>query len=93
VSWGTSRIRNWRIRAITRRDGFRCWLCHDGFHQGNGKGRATIDHAIPKARGGGNELANLRLAHEQCNSERGMIAETKPSAARCRLESLTLERV
>lgn len=91
MSWGTSRNRQWRIRAIMRRDGFRCWLCGGSFERGNGKGRVTIDHAIPKARGGCDHLSNLRLAHEQCNEERGMIVATKPKAAIVRLASLVLE--
>ena len=32
---------------------------------------ATLDHKIPRAKGGSNKLANLRVAHERCNNERG----------------------
>lgn len=88
MCWGTSQERQWRLMTIRRRDGWRCWLCGGDFHKRNGKGRATIDHAIPKGRGGSNHISNLRLAHEQCNSERGMIAETPPRAARLRLLSI-----
>jgi 5-methylcytosine-specific restriction endonuclease McrA len=88
--WGSSRKRHRRIAQIARRDGFHCWLCGGTFERGNGKGRATIDHAIPKARGGTDDLFNLRLAHEQCNEERGSIAAAQPRAARTRLANLTL---
>lgn len=31
----------------------------------------TIDHLVPIADGGLDELANVRLAHRQCNCARG----------------------
>lgn len=31
----------------------------------------TIDHALPKARGGGNDIENLRAACGFCNSQKG----------------------
>ena len=82
----TAKEREWRIQALIRRDGKRCWLCGEGF--GKKKRRVTIDHAIPKGRGGSNDLCNLRLAHECCNNDRGMIAQTPPRAARLRLATV-----
>lgn len=64
-----ARKRRQRISQIIARDGFNCWLCGEA----NWQGDMTIDHAIPKARGGTNELHNLRLAHRRCNEKRGMI--------------------
>lgn len=32
---------------------------------------ATVDHVVPRSRGGRTELANLRLAHRRCNGSRG----------------------
>lgn len=32
---------------------------------------ATIDHKIPKSRGGGSKMGNLRAACQKCNQERG----------------------
>ena len=32
----------------------------------------TIDHIIPKAKGGTNNILNLRLVHHKCNSDRGI---------------------
>ena len=84
----TKQERQWRIQAIMRRDGKRCWLCGERLNKRND--RTTIDHAIPKGRGGTNHLHNLRLAHESCNNARGMIAETPPRAARARLKGLTI---
>lgn len=31
----------------------------------------SIDHVVPRSRGGGDELANLRPAHVHCNCARG----------------------
>jgi len=33
--------------------------------------KISIDHIIPKSKGGGEELKNLRLTHSHCNSLRG----------------------
>lgn len=37
-------------------------------------GADTIDHLIPRSRGGDNSLDNLRPAHKRCNSSRGAMA-------------------
>ena len=31
---------------------------------------ATIEHLVPKSKGGTNEQSNLRLAHRRCNEDR-----------------------
>jgi 5-methylcytosine-specific restriction endonuclease McrA len=84
----TAKERQWRIQAIIRRDGKRCWLCGDKF--GKTERGVTIDHAIPKSRGGTNHLSNLRLAHRRCNHERADIARTSPKAAQIRLAATAL---
>lgn len=33
----------------------------------------TIDHLVPRSKGGSNALSNLRLAHKWCNSTRGTM--------------------
>ena len=33
--------------------------------------RASVEHIVPKARGGVNQLFNLALAHAACNAKRG----------------------
>jgi 5-methylcytosine-specific restriction endonuclease McrA len=86
MSGWNAKERQWRIVAIKKRDGFRCWLCGEKFGKGS---VVTIDHAIPKARGGSNSLHNLRLAHEACNNERGCIVDAKPTAAKQRLMAMT----
>ena len=60
------------LLALFKRDGGWCRLCglpverkHD-----NPKLRATIDHIIPRSKGGGNNLENLQVAHAGCNYEK-----------------------
>lgn len=87
MSGWTAKERQWRIIALKRRDGLRCWLCHGRFHKHD---PITIDHAIPKSRGGSNALHNLRLAHLSCNGERGDIQRTEPKAAAVRAANIRL---
>ncbi len=35
-------------------------------------GTASIEHIVPRAHGGGDELANLALACQACNGEKGI---------------------
>lgn len=32
---------------------------------------ATIDHKVPKIKGGSDNIENLQLAHQQCNQKKG----------------------
>lgn len=55
---------------LMHRDGDRCALCGGRFGSGLALLR-TLDHIIPRARGGTDHPANLRLAHFLCNHRRG----------------------
>jgi 5-methylcytosine-specific restriction endonuclease McrA len=55
-----------RVRALLARDGDLCWLCSKPLD-----GDATLDHVVPRSKGGKNGLENLRLAHKGCNGARG----------------------
>ncbi|MDZ7316199.1 MAG: HNH endonuclease [candidate division KSB1 bacterium] len=50
---------------IMRRDGFVCQYC------GTKKGPLTIDHVIPKTRGGDDSWENLVCACVSCNNKKG----------------------
>lgn len=52
------------ISILKERDGDHCFICKKPFIDEN----PTIDHWIPKAANGGEEISNLRLAHRKCNS-------------------------
>ncbi len=74
-----------RLRSIARRDGKSCFLCGDEVDTNLQKmvdpcGRPlkkfvdimpTLDHVIPRSKGGRNCATNLRLAHHKCNNARG----------------------
>lgn len=47
---------------LAERDGDDCWFC--GKALGDDR---TIEHLVPKSKGGPNSLANYVLAHEACN--------------------------
>ena len=67
-----------KARALGERDGWVCWLC-DGAVDAEapvGSPHApTVDHVVPRSRGGATEPDNLRLAHRRCNGRR---ADTLP---------------
>ena len=52
-------------REIFRRDGYRCQYC------GRSSAHLTLDHVIPKYRGGGFTWENLVSACPQCNRRKG----------------------
>jgi 5-methylcytosine-specific restriction endonuclease McrA len=52
-------------REVFRRDGYRCQYC------GSSSSHLTLDHVVPKHRGGAYEWANLVSACPQCNRHKG----------------------
>ncbi len=65
---------NAQLLEVAERDGWVCWLCGGKVAADDGRAgpwAPSVDHVVPKARGGGNAAANLRLAHRRCNSRRG----------------------
>ncbi|MXX99388.1 MAG: hypothetical protein F4Y67_01025 [Chloroflexi bacterium] len=66
---GFSSVRRQRTFAsLRRRDGGNCGICG---HRLGSTADTHIDHIRPVSKGGGNELANLRLTHARCNLRRG----------------------
>lgn len=60
--------------ALADRDGPACWLCGNDVDPAAPRGAreaGSVDHVVPRAKGGGDEDENLRLAHRVCNSRRG----------------------
>jgi len=49
-------------------------------------GRATIEHIIPRAHGGTDDLANLALACDRCNFEKGRRHDSRGRSDGRRLE-------
>lgn len=63
--WGGRRIEGLQA-AVFAEHGRVCHLC-------GRPGSTTIDHLVPRARGGTDDLDNLRPAHQSCNSSRGAM--------------------
>lgn len=62
------------LADVVARDGKKCHLCRkvvDVSLPGTDRMGPTIDHLVPIADGGLDELANVRLAHRACNCARG----------------------
>jgi hypothetical protein len=61
------------LAAIAERDGWRCWLCDEPVPAAARPGdpnAPTLDHVLPRSKGGRREPGNLRLAHRRCNHRR-----------------------
>ena len=52
-------------RVLFARDGWRCVYC------GENGGRLTLDHVVPRSRGGGSEWENVVTACAPCNLRKG----------------------
>ena len=59
------------IEELHREQNGLCALCGELF----ALGEHEVDHKIPFCYGGGNERANIQLAHPQCNRSKGAQAE------------------
>jgi hypothetical protein len=61
-----------QVERLGDRDGWWCWLCGGAIDRSAvGAWQPTIDHLVPRSRGGSTEPENLRLAHRRCNNRRG----------------------
>jgi len=62
-------------REVLRRDGHRCQYC------GRQISQLTIDHIVPRSRGGGHSWENLVAACPQCNRRKGRRTLTEARMA------------
>nr|DAR25287.1 MAG TPA: HNHc [Caudoviricetes sp.] len=72
MAWSGSKIKKLANDVISRY-GAVCWLCHlaiDLALPRMSPGGFTIDHVVPRSKGGTDDLANLRPAHRECNLRR-----------------------
>lgn len=54
-------------QRIFERDGDVCYLCEQRIYYPT----ATIDHVVPLAKGGADDMSNYRLVHPLCNIQKG----------------------
>jgi len=64
--------------ALLLRDGDTCYLCDQSPDIDD---PLEIEHVVPKAFGGSDDLSNLRLAHRSCNRTKGTHAVSQPEAS------------
>jgi len=70
-----------RLRVLER-DGYTCQYCQ--------RPAKTVDHLVPVARGGGNEVDNLVACCSECNSRRGQATQTQDIRARLKKRNMAL---
>jgi len=82
---GTGRKALWAL--VIERDGLTCHWCRkpvrrvpQGYKGPLHKRHATLDHVIPRSRGGGNEPGNIVIACRKCNDHRGFLNRTGRSS-------------
>lgn len=66
----------WSRRGVFQRDGYRCIYCGIGAGEPQGDGIVakrdfTLDHVMPKSRGGRNTWGNTACACPKCNQRKG----------------------
>jgi 5-methylcytosine-specific restriction endonuclease McrA len=69
--WRYSRGPTWTRAGVLQRDGHRCAYC--------GRTASTIDHVLPRSRGGANTWLNTVAACGDCNQRKG---DRTPAEAR-----------
>lgn len=75
-----------KARALMRATDGVCAICKNPVNTDSRSKRfATVDHKVPKAKGGNNKPANLRLACRACNNKKGsrMPKKWKPGQLVC----------
>lgn len=65
TTWGGRRISRLRTEVVARH-GTVCWICGEPI-----TGLVSLDHVVPRSKGGSDDVENLRPAHFGCNSARG----------------------
>lgn len=80
--WPNARGSDWihpKLRLeIYERDGWICYLCEmpvDRTSGPNGRHAPSLDHVIPRSKGGGHDPSNLKTACRLCNSRKGASHE------------------
>lgn len=71
-----------RRARLLKRDGDGCWFCSRAM--GND---VTLEHLVPRSRGGGNNSANLVLAHAACNQAAANLSISEKVGLREKLRS------
>ena len=71
MSWGGRKVPRLRQQVVDYY-GVVCWLCG-----GTITDTVSVDHVIPRSKGGSDDIDNLRPAHKTCNIRRGNRMEVR----------------
>jgi hypothetical protein len=68
-----------KLSRLVDSQGGRCAICGGAFVAGNRLLKATLDHMVPRSRGGPDALENLQATHWLCNGikDRGSNADAE----------------
>lgn len=72
-----------RVAALLKRDGRACFYCGVDLEEGE----ETLEHIVPRTRGGTHHIANLALAHEGCNQDAGNLSAVEKVKLRDRMRT------
>jgi len=62
-------------KTLAKRNNWICALCKTQIVD---IADASIDHIVPKSKGGDNSISNYQIAHRRCNSIKGSDAQREP---------------
>lgn len=71
MSWGGRKVPRLR-QQVVEMYGSVCWLCGRPI-----TGTVSVDHVIPRSKGGSDDLDNCRPSHLECNVRRGNRTPTQ----------------
>jgi predicted transcriptional regulator len=77
--------------SVYLRDGFRCVYCREDLH-GASPREITLDHYIPRSRGGTNQAVNLITSCRSCNAKRKDRTVSEFVGDRSRVMEITIAR-
>ena len=79
----------WKRQLLQRRQGGVCPICGTGLKLAD----VTLDHKMPRSKGGGSRLANLQATHALCNQIKAdkIIVDLPPTKSE--LERLIADRL
>lgn len=59
--------RRWIVRQLIKAHGCVCGICGEEISRLKD---VTLDHIVPRSKGGSDEITNLQLAHDECNQDK-----------------------
>ncbi len=83
MAWADGRTIHALADLVTGTYGWRCWLCSEPISplvSRRHRRGLSIDHQVPRSKGGTDAIENLRPAHLGCNSRRGNRPPAPPPA-------------